>query len=59
MDPRSAADVKSAIDNNKLGKEPGADGASAEMLKAGGDAITETITEIFKEIGSGQTTTKM
>ena len=50
MDPPTANEVKSAIDNMKSGKEPGADGVSAEMLKAGGDVITETLTEIFKEI---------
>ena len=49
---------ETAVDNNKLGKARGADGVSAEMLKAG-DAITETITEIYKEIGNGQTTTKL
>ena len=32
------------------GKAPGADAVSAEMLKAGGDVITETLTESFKEI---------
>ena len=46
----TANEVKSAIDNMKSGKTPGADGVSAEMLKAGGDIITETLTEIFKEI---------
>ena len=50
MDPPTANEVKSAIDNMKSGKAPGADGVSAEMLKAGGDVITETLTEIFKEI---------
>ena len=50
MDPPTANEVKSAIDNMKSGKAPGADGVSAEMLKAGGDIITETLTEIFKEI---------
>ena len=34
----------------KSGKAPGADGVSAEMLIAGGDVITETLTQIFKEI---------
>ena len=50
MDPPTANEVKSAIDNMKSGEAPGADGVSAEMLKAGGDVITETLTEIFKEI---------
>ena len=50
MDPPTANEVKSAIDNMKSGKAPGADGVSAEMLKAGGDVITETLPEIFKEI---------
>ena len=50
MDPPTANEVKSAIDNMKSRKAPGADGVSAEMLKAGGDIITETLTEIFKEI---------
>ena len=50
MDPPTANEVKSAIDNMKSGKAPGADGVSAEMLKAGGDVITETLTQIFKEI---------
>ncbi len=34
----------------KSGKAPGADCVSAEMLKAGADVITETLTETFKEI---------
>ena len=50
MDPPTANEVKSAIDNMKSGKVPGADRVSAEMLKAGRDVITETLTEIFKEI---------
>ena len=50
MDPPTANEVKSAIDSMKSGKAPGADGVSAEMLKAGGDVITETLIEIFKEI---------
>ena len=50
MDPPTANEVESAIDNMKSEKALGADGVSAEMLKAGGDVITETITEIFKEI---------
>ena len=50
MDPPTANEVKSAIDNMKSGKAPGANGVSAELLKAGGDVITETLTEIFKEI---------
>ena len=50
MDPPTANEVKSAIDNVKSGKAPGIDGVSAEMLKAGGDVITGTRTEIFKEI---------
>ena len=49
MDPPTANEVKAAIDNMKSGKAPGTDGVSAEMLKAGGDVITE-ILEIFKEI---------
>ena len=43
MDPLSANEVKSTIDNMKLGKARGADGVSAEMLKVGGDVITETL----------------
>ena len=54
MDPPTANEVKSAIDNMKSGKAPGADGVSAEMLKAGGDVITETLTEILKEISLWQ-----
>ena len=50
MDPPTANEVKSAIDNMKSGKAPGADGISEEMLKAGGDIIIETLTEMFKEI---------
>ena len=51
MDPPTANEVKSAIDNMKSGKLPGADGVSAELLKKTvGDVITETLTEIFKEI---------
>ena len=50
MDTPTANEVKSAIDNMKSGKAPGADGITAEMLKAGGDVITETPTEIFREI---------
>ena len=50
MDPPTANEVKSAIDNIKSGKDSGADGVSAEMLKAGGDVITETLTQMFKEI---------
>ena len=50
MDPPTANKVKSATDNMKSGKAPGADGVSAEMVKVGGDVITETLTEIFKEI---------
>ena len=50
MDPPTANEVKAAIDKMKSGKAPGADSISAEMLKAGGDIITETLTEIFKEI---------
>ena len=49
MDPPTVNEVKSAIYNMKSGKAPGADGVSAEMLKAGGDVITETLTEMFKE----------
>ena len=47
MDPPTANEVKSAIYNMKPGKAPGADGV---MLKAVGDVIIETITEIFNEI---------
>ena len=50
MDPPTANEVKAAIDNMKSGKAPGADGVGAEMLKAGGDVITETLSEMFKEI---------
>ena len=48
MDPPTANEVKSAIDNMKSGKVPGADGVSAEMLKAGGDVITETLNRDFQ-----------
>ena len=48
MDTPTANEVKSTIDNMKSGKAPGADGISAEMLKAGGDVITETLREIFQ-----------
>ena len=34
----------------KSAKAAGADGVSAEMLKAGGNVITKTPTEIFREI---------
>ena len=34
----------------KSGKAPGADSVSAEMPKAGGYVITDTLTEMFKEI---------
>ena len=37
MDPPTANEVKSAIDNMKSGKAPAADGVSAEMLKERGD----------------------
>ena len=50
MDPPTANEMKSAIDNIKSGKAPGADGVCAEMLKAGGNVITETLTEMFKEM---------
>ena len=50
MDPPTANEVKSEIDNMKSGKAPRADGVSAQMLKAGGDVITETLTEMFKEL---------
>ena len=33
MDPPTANEVKSAIDNMKSGKVPGADGVSAEIIK--------------------------
>ncbi len=46
MDPPTANEVKLALDNMKSGKAPGADGINAEMLKAGGDVITETLTEL-------------
>ena len=49
MDPPTANEVKSAIDNINSAKAPGADGVSAEMLKAGGNVITETLT-MFKEM---------
>ena len=57
--PPTANEVKSAIDNMKSGKAPGADGVSAEMLKAGGDVITETLTEIFKEMGRRRNTRRL
>ena len=50
MDPPTANEVKSTIDNMHSGTAPSADDVSAEMLKARGDIITETLTEIFKEI---------
>ena len=50
MEPLTAKEEKSAIDKTKTARAPGSDGVSAEMLKAGGDVITQTNTEIFKEI---------
>ena len=50
MDPPTANEVKSAIDNLTSGNALGSDGVSADMLKAVGDVITETLTEIVKEI---------
>ena len=41
-------EVKSADENIKSGKAPGADGVCAEMLTAGGQFITQTLTEILK-----------
>ena len=46
MEPPTANEVKAA----QAGKASGADGVSEKMLKAGGDVITETLTEIFKEM---------
>ena len=50
MVPPTANDVKSEIGNMKSVKAPGAHGVSVEILKEGGYVITETLTEIFKEI---------
>ena len=50
MDPPTANEVKSAIDNMKSGKASEADDVSADMLKVGGDVITETLKDIIKEI---------
>ena len=46
MDPPTANEVRSETDNMKSG----ANCVSAEILKVGGDVITETLTESFKEI---------
>ena len=48
MDPTTTNEVKSAIDNMKSGKAPGADGVSAEMLRAGADVITQTLRDFIK-----------
>ena len=42
MDPPTANEVKSAIDNMKSGKAPGAEGVSAEMLKAANSRPSQT-----------------
>ena len=58
MDPPTANEVKSAIYNKKSAKAPGADGVRTEMLKTGGDIITETLTEILKEINGRRRNTR-
>ena len=49
-DPPSAEEVRKAIRTMKSGKAPGADGVSAEMLKAGGEVTMGALTEIFEGI---------
>ena len=44
-DPSS---VEESISSMKSGKAPGAIGVSADILKAGGEIIVRTLTEIFE-----------
>ena len=49
-DPASVEEVRKAVSSMKSGKAPGADGVSADMLKAGREIIVRTLTEIFEGI---------
>ena len=49
-DPPSLEEVTAAIKAMKSGKAPGADGVTAEMLKADVDVTAPILTEIFKQI---------
>ena len=46
-DPSSAEEVRKADSSKKSGKAPSLDGVSADMLKAGGEIIVRTLTEII------------
>ena len=58
-DPPTANKVKSAIDHMNSGKAPGADGVSAEILKAGGDVITQTLRDFQGNIGRRRNTRQL
>ena len=49
-DPSSLEEVTAAIKAMKSGKAPGADGVTAEMLKADVNVTAPILTEIFKQI---------
>ena len=49
-DPPSLEEVTAAIKAMKSGKAPGADGVTAEMLKADVNVTAPIVTEIFKQI---------
>ena len=49
-DPPSLEEVTAAIKAMKSGNAPGADGVTAEMLKAGVNVTAPILTEIFKQI---------
>ena len=49
-DPPSLEEVTAAIKAMKSGKAPGADGVTAEMLKADVNVMAPILTEIFKQI---------
>ena len=53
-DPPSLEEVTAAIKAMKSGKAPGADGVTAEMLKADVNVTAPILTEIFKQIWEGQ-----
>ena len=46
--PTNCKRSESSNRQNEVREASGADGVSTEMLKAGGDVITETLTDIFK-----------